>query len=137
MSDQGNGLRFGDPVMNIAASDDNPIKYGMFTGRTGRNANYMTSDGRIHCTPADNITKAGVNPADEIASLRAQLASAEAAIRAQSGMEYFGRRFDRALSRAELAERRLASARDEADHWKALVGRADRAQFPFTDENGK
>lgn len=49
--------------------------------------------------------------ADEIANLRAQLASAEKSIREQAGMEYFGQRFDRVLDRAERAETQLASAR--------------------------
>ena len=76
MSDQGEALKFGDPVMNIAASSDNPIKYGMFRRRIGRDVEYMTNDGRSHRTPSDNIAKSEISPADEIASLRAKLESA-------------------------------------------------------------
>jgi predicted nucleic acid-binding Zn-ribbon protein len=51
------------------------------------------------------------NQHTQIVELRAQLASAEQSIREGDGMDYFGQRFDRALDRAEAAERQLASAR--------------------------
>lgn len=62
-------MKFGDPMMNVAASHDNPIKYGVFRRRVGREVEYLTADGRSHRTPSDNIAKVGVNPADTIEAL--------------------------------------------------------------------
>ncbi len=48
---------FGQPVENIAASDDNPIKRGFFVqycGPSERMVEYASPQG-IHTTPADNL----------------------------------------------------------------------------------
>lgn len=56
-------LKFGDKVENIAASDDNPIKLGIFVRyMTPRMAEYVTEHGG-HKTPADNLRLAAQSAA--------------------------------------------------------------------------
>jgi hypothetical protein len=59
----------------------------------------------------------------QLVDLQRRLASAEQSIREGDGMDYFGQRFDRALDRAEAAERQLASIA--------------RIALSLTDENSK
>lgn len=48
-------LTFGQPAENIAASDRNPIKHGIFIRYVGYSmAEYATASG-VHSTPADNL----------------------------------------------------------------------------------
>lgn len=56
-------LKFGDQVENIAASEDNPIKRGIFVRyMTPRMAEYVTAHGS-HKTPADNLRLAAQSAA--------------------------------------------------------------------------
>lgn len=48
-------LKYADRVTNIAASEDNPIKYGIFVRHLhGGEAEYITAQG-VHHTPLDNL----------------------------------------------------------------------------------
>lgn len=47
-------LKFGDPVENIAASEDNPTKRGFFVRSSGSMVEYASPLG-VHHTPADNV----------------------------------------------------------------------------------
>lgn len=54
MSDK---LKFGDTVINVAASQDNPIKIGSFLKYVGHGeCEYVTEHG-VHRTPTDNLIR--------------------------------------------------------------------------------
>jgi hypothetical protein len=117
----------------------------------------------IECTEAEQIERLNARVVEllgERDQLRDKLASAEQSIREGDGMDYFGQRFDRALDRAEAAERRLASARKAlegcrtsyngyaitkpeqyttvlASFWKEIKRIDHIARTALTDENSK
>ncbi|MGR4927228.1 hypothetical protein ACIPUD_10480 [Bradyrhizobium sp. CAR08] len=55
-------LKFGDPVENMAASDRNPIKRGIFIRKaSAKMAEYATKEG-CHSTPLDNLCALAAQP---------------------------------------------------------------------------